>query len=309
MSGRRRAPYNGWISSRERRRQLATGVGRPAQPAPSPQQQRHLDAACYVDVTDDVQRAYLELCTCCICKDVCLDISLLPYCSHPVCYTCLDHMSSTSRPLQCPMRCAGQFHISDCRINATSVQCIVNIALKCPNFTSGCTAHVTLGSAQHHLQRHLAESAYERVSCANDGCQHEELRKDWTTAQHKRTCSHRLITCSHCSSVYSVPEYAEHSSGELPCVNLIYCPNECPATKDDEKYFMQDDSVDQLSSKHHRVDDDTRWHTVGEGHKPLLIRSARLIDSSRACARSRVNMLLKRADVLTRMCGDEAVLM
>jgi len=162
---------------------------------------------------------------------ICFDLPRFPSelaCGHAGCKSCVDQWL-TART-SCPT-CKADATSADVKPSGFLANLIAGLTMNCPNRQLGCDKRTLVGKEGKRIDDHLAECAFQRLTCAD--CHAQDILRRDLPGHRADVCPRRLVTCGHCETQIEARGLAGHSNaGSMPCQGLAACPNGCHDQKD-----------------------------------------------------------------------------
>ncbi|XP_065660073.1 TNF receptor-associated factor 5-like isoform X3 [Hydra vulgaris] len=156
---------------------------------------------------------------CPVCK-MALRKPIQTKCGHRLCLSCAEEMRKRNKGvLICPLD-NSILDSSEIFSDAAIERVIMQLKVKCSNFSSGCewTGELKI------LNKHLGSCEYQTLKCLNIPCSASLLHKNLKEHMEK-LCIYRSVTCQYCKQkiIFSEKQIHEENCEGLP----LCCVNQC----------------------------------------------------------------------------------
>ncbi|XP_065660077.1 TNF receptor-associated factor 3-like [Hydra vulgaris] len=156
---------------------------------------------------------------CPVCK-MALREPIQTQCGHRLCLSCAEEMIKRNKGvLICPLD-NSILDSSKIFFDIAVKRVIMQLKVKCSNFSNGCewTGELKI------LNEHLGSCEYQTLKCLNKPCSTSLLSKNLKEHMEKR-CIYRLVTCQYCKQkiIFSEKQIHEENCKCLP----LCCVNQC----------------------------------------------------------------------------------
>ncbi|XP_065660009.1 TNF receptor-associated factor 5-like isoform X2 [Hydra vulgaris] len=156
---------------------------------------------------------------CPVCK-MALRKPIQTKCGHRLCLSCAEEMRKRNKGvLICPLD-NSILDSSEIFSDAAIERVIMQLKVKCSNFSNGCewTGELKI------LNKHLGSCEYQTLKCLNKPCSTSLLPKNLKEHM-ENLCIYRLVTCQYCKQriIFSEKQIHEENCECLP----LCCVNQC----------------------------------------------------------------------------------
>ena len=165
---------------------------------------------------------------------LCDGVVKAPYdiqCGHLFCRTCmLKHVNAGHK--KCPMAsCQAALppvpqrgQVSQWKLNNAIRKIVAKMEMKCREHAAGCTAVYAVGIDECNDREHEQLCEYAQIRC--EQC-NEYCKRSAMSDHVANECNERTQRCERCLDMIKMKDYSQHTSTDLHCANMSYCPNRC----------------------------------------------------------------------------------